>query len=324
MKKFIVGAVIVFALMMAACNTQNREKEDSVSIVCTVFPAYDWTCELLSGTTNHAEIEYLFDNGADLHSFQPGADDYVKIAESDVFIYFGGPGAGWIEEALANSNNNSRIVIDLSQTEGVTLLENTAETHNHEDDKEHAEHTHDDELGYDEHIWMSVDNAEVCVEKIAQELCRMMPDESTVINENRNAYRMKLQVLRKSYEDFVSGQNEPYMLVADRFPFRYLTEEFGISYDAAFAGCQTEAEADFDMIIRLAAIAEEKELSAIIVTEVSDQKLAESVWDNTAKKDGAIFALDSMQAVTASDIEEGASYLSIMEKNLDVIMKTFS
>lgn len=324
MKRLMIGAVIAFAMLMTACNKEEITKEDKVSVVCTVFPAYDWTCELLKGQTNNVDVEYLFDDGADVHSFQPGADDYVKIAESDIFIYFSGPGTAWIEEALANSKNDKRIVVDLTQALGVDLLENTVDTHNHEEEEEeHAEHVHEGDLGYDEHIWMSISNAEACVYEIEQELCKVMPDERTDIRANSDAYIMQLENLDAMYKDAISEEVGPYILVADRFPFRYLTEEYGIEYDAAFAGCQTEAEADFDMIIRLAAIVEKENLHAIIVTEVSDRKLAETVWENTDVENGAIVVLDSMQAVTASDIKDGVSYISIMEKNLDAIKSTF-
>lgn len=323
MKKIALALLIFPAIFMMACNMQNMHAEDKVSVVCTAFPAYDWTCSLLEGISEEVTVEYLFDDGADVHSFQPGADDYVKIAESDIFIYFGGTGTDWIEEALANSEKEDRIVIDLCQANDVKLLENTTESHRHKDDDEHTEHEHDESSGFDEHIWMSVSNAQACVYEIKSALCRKLPDKRKEISQNCSAYIAELEGLDEKYQNSLSYYSSHYILVADRFPFRYLAEEYDISYDAAFAGCQTEAEADFDMIIELASCVERYRLSAIIVTEVSDQKLAETVWENVKDREGAIMVMDSMQAVTASDIRDGISYITVMENNLDVLAKAF-
>lgn len=324
-KKLAVGAVIMLACVMAACNTQSVTKEDKVSVVCTVFAAYDWTRALLTDQAEAVDVEYLFDDGADVHSFQPGADDYVKIAESDIFIYIGGPGTEWIEDALNNSPKKERIVIDLSQAAGVELIENTADTQWHSDDEDesHSHEEHEHAGGFDEHIWMSVTNAESCVYEIADALCEKMPRIKKQINANCDAYVLKLEELDEKYRDEIESYYTKYIVVADRFPFRYLTQEYGISYDAAFAGCQTEAEADFDMIIRLANAVDESDVPAIVVTEVSDQKLAETILENTEDDYKMILVLDSMQAVTAGDVRDGVTYLGVMEQNLETLQKAF-
>ncbi len=313
---------LILLLAMTACTPQNEQTPaGACSVVCTVFPAYDWTCALLANGPEEVKIEYLLDDGADVHSFQPGAEDYVKIAESDIFIYIGGSGSEWIQEALDNQPNPDRIVIDLSCVEGMTLLESSVQTHHHDLQEEHCEeeHLHDGETVYDEHIWMSLKNAGAGVNAIAEALCQKLPESGALIHNNLAAYRACLENLDANYYKAVSDCEKPYLLIADRFPFLYMTNAYGISYDAAFAGCQTESEADFDMIIRLASLADQNAVPVLVISEVSDTKLAETVLENSEDAGREILVLDSMQAVTAGMVQDGKTYLAVMENNLEVL-----
>ncbi len=303
---------------MTACTPAGgvSGEEEGCSVVCTVFPAYDWTRTLLEQTGGAASVQYLFDDGADVHSFQPGAEDYVTIAESDVFIYIGGNGSEWIHEALAQNPNPERIVIDLAEVEGMTLLQNLSA--GHEEHETHKEHEH---AVYDEHIWMSLQNAVAAVEAIEDALVAKMPEDAERISSNKVSYIEALQSLDTEYRMLAETSEDAYVLVPDRFPFLYLTKSYGISYDAAFSGCQTEAEADFEMIIRLAELADENEVPVLLITEVSDGALAQTVNENTEHSEREILVVDSMQAVTAGMVAEGKTYLETMKNNYDVLSR---
>lgn len=319
-KKFVMIICAFCLAFMTACTSAEGAsgQEEECSVVCTVFPAYDWTRTLLEQTQGAVSVQYLFDDGADVHSFQPGAEDYVTIAESDVFIYIGGNGSEWIHEALAQNPNPDRIVIDLAEVEGMTLLQNLSAGHEEHEEHEHEEHEHE---AYDEHIWMSLQNAVAAVDAIEDALVAKMPADAERISSNKVSYIEALQTLDTEYRTMAETCEDAYVLVPDRFPFLYLTESYGISYDAAFAGCRTESEADFEMIIRLAELADENEVPVLLITEVSDGALAQTVNENTEHSEREILVVDSMQAVTAGMVAEGKTYLDTMKNNYDVLSK---
>lgn len=322
-RMIFISFLITFVILICGCNvTQPAQKDGKCSIVCTVFPIYDWTRILTQGLEEDVDLHYLFDDGSDVHSFQPGADDYVMIAESDIFIYISGAATGWIEDVLNNNPDDERIVIDLAGTEGIVLLDNLASAHSHEEENEahtHDEHCEHEEGAYDEHIWMSPDNAKAATASIADALNKKLTKHAITIDKNEEEYLSLLEELNDEYVRTVAASTDAYMLVADRFPFLYMAKTYGISFDSAFAGCQTESEADFDMIVRLASLADEHGISSIAITEVSDEKLAQTVIDNMKNKECEIVVLDSMQAVSAGDVSEGKNYLSTMRQNLEVL-----
>ena len=285
---FLMCFLVIFLFLMCGCNEESSlQKNKKCSVVCTVFPLYDWTRTIVQGFEEDVSLQYLFDDGSDVHSFQPGADDYVTIAESDIFIYCSGAGTDWIEDILMNNPDNERIVIDLTMAEGIILLDNIVTEHDHgegNDNHVHDENCNHEEGRYDEHIWMSLENAMASVSSVADALGEKLPQHLSTIDGNKEAYLTLLEELQNEYVRTVETTENPYMLVADRFPFLYMTKPYGISFDSAFAGCQTESEADFDMIVRLASLADEHGVSAIAITEVADEKLAQTVIDNMTNK----------------------------------------
>lgn len=198
-----------------------------------------------------------------------------------------------------------------------------AEPEHEESDHEDGEgHHHDDgEIEYDEHVWLSLKNAETLTEKIADVLGAKDVENATVYKENAAAYVEKLSALDTEYQSAVDASTVDTILFGDRFPFRYLVDDYGINYYAAFIGCSAETEASFETIIFLSGKIDELGLPAICTIEKGDQEIAEAVKNNTESKDQEILTLNSLQAVTSADVEAGASYLKIMTDNLSVLKK---
>lgn len=332
MKKFLTVcmSILAFCGLFSGCGSQSEQSEVSddqkISIVTTIFPEYDWVREIMGDEAENAEITMLLDNGIDLHNYQPTADDIIKISNCDMFIYVGGESDKWVEDALAEATNKDMIVVNLMDVLGDTVREEEIvegmESEEHEEEeyegveKEGDEH---EEAEYDEHVWLSVKNASVLCRHIADSLCGLDEENHDVYEKNVAAYVEKLEKLDKEYEDAVEAASVKTLLFGDRFPFRYLVDDYGLDYYAAFAGCSAETEASFETIVFLADKADELGLSKIMQVEGSDGSIARTIRDNTASKDQTILTLDSMQATTMKDAQEGASYLSIMEKNLDVL-----
>lgn len=298
--------------------------EKHLNIVTTIFPEYDWVREILGDNAENADLTMLLDNGVDLHSYQPTAQDILKISTCDLFIYVGGESDGWVSDALQEAANKDMKVIDLldvlddavKEEEIVEGME-AGEEHGDGEDEEHEEEEEGPE--YDEHVWLSLRNAKVLCEAITNALTEIDPDHAADYRSNLTSYSEKLDALDAAYQSAVDSASRKTLLFGDRFPFRYLVDDYGLSYYAAFAGCSAETEASFRTITFLADKVDEFNLTSVLTIESSDQKMAQTIIQNTKEKNQNILTLNSMQSVTSNDVAAGTGYLSIMESNLDVL-----
>ena len=338
MKKITALLLALFMLVgaLAGCGKQNdTNKTDKLSIVTTIFPEYDWVREILGDKADNAEITMLLDNGVDLHSYQPTADDIVKISDCDLFIYVGGESDGWVEDALRNAANRNMKVINLLEVLGDSvkteeIVEGMQEEHEHEDAEEHEhedaeEHEHEDaeehehEEEADEHVWLSLKNAKMLVRVISKALQELDPDNKDIYAANADAYVKKLSALDAEYQAAVDAASNKTILFGDRFPFRYLVDDYGLRYYAAFVGCSAETEASFETISFLAKRVDEWKLPCVLTIEGAQHKIAETIVQNTTTKNQKVLTMDSMQSTTTQDVKNGTTYLSVMEKNLSVL-----
>ncbi len=320
-KKSLAVLLALCLLLVSIGGCGQRRERETVKIVCTVFPVYDWAKQIV-GDTEGVELVLLVRNGTDVHSYQPTTADIVEMISCDLLLYVGGDSETWVEDCLKNRESDHRVMLDLSQAEGVTLRQVSAESivsGDHSHDHAHG-HEHDHAEGStDEHIWLSLRNAMACSAAIADAICALDGAREEQYRSNLKVYTERLQALDAAYAEAISSAKEPTLLFADRFPFVYLAEDYGLRYVAAFEGCTTEAEATPDTIIHLAEHVDEWDLSWILTTESSDGKLAGSVVQATKTKDQQIVSLDSMQSVNEQEIQRGVTYLAIMERNLKVL-----
>ena len=496
-KNFTIFLALTMVVgLLAGCGkknaTENGETDsDKLKIVTTIFPEYDWVREILGGKAESTDLTMLLDNGVDLHSYQPTADDIVKISGCDLFIYVGGESDEWVDDALKEATNKDMKVIDLLDVLKDTVKTEEAmpgmqaeEGHNHgyshfadsdvqdrtlsdwdgdwqsvypylqdgvldevmerkaENDSKtaeeyrayyetgyktdvsqitidaennticfvkngvaakaayaykgyqiydyesgsrgvryffeatdgdsdapkyiqfsdhgiepgKAEHFHiyfgndgfdalsqemdnwptyypvdmsgDDikedmleheEKEYDEHVWLSLKNAKTLVSAIADALQELDPDNKDTYAANASAYIEKLSALDGAYQSAVDGAARKTVLFGDRFPFRYLVDDYGLSYYAAFAGCSAESEASFETVSFLAKKVDELGLPCVLTIEGKNHKLAETIVRSTAGKNQKVLTMDSMQSMTSKDAANGTAYLSVMEQNLSVL-----
>ena len=486
-----VPTVSTTAAATAAPSQTEAPAKTKISVVTTIFPEYDWVREILGDKADNAEIALLLDNGVDLHSYQPTADDIIKISDCDLFVYVGGESDEWVDEALKNATNKDMKVINLLdvlkdtvKTEAAKPGMQAEEGHNHGyshfDDSDvqdrtlfdwdgdwqsvypylqegildevmerkaengsktaeeyrayyetgyktdvsqitidaesrtmcfvkngvavkatyeykgyqiydyasgsrgvryffeatggdadapkfvqfsdhgigpgKAEHFHiysgndgfdalsqemdnwptyyptdmsgneikedmleHEEKEYDEHVWLSLKNAEALVGAISNALQELDPNSKDTYAANADAYVQKLSALDAEYRKAVSAGTYKTVLFGDRFPFRYLADDYGLNYYAAFAGCSAESEASFETISFLAKKVDELKLPCVLTIEGAQHKIAETIVKNTAEKNQKVLTMDSMQSTTSQDVANGTTYLSVMEKNLDVL-----
>lgn len=351
-----------------ASETKTDDTNKKLSVVCTIFPEYDWVRELVGDKKDNYEITYLLDKGVDLHSYQPTAEDIAKIANCDLFVYVGGESDGWVKDALKESKNDKMQVVNLLEALGNNVKEEEVvegmqehdhehehghkedadhdhdheheedadhdhdhehkEDSDHDHDHDHADHDHEDadhehhhdEVEYDEHVWLSLRNASSLVNELAARLQTIDPENKDYYAGNAAEYTSKLGELDSRYLAAVKKAKKKTVIFGDRFPFRYLTDDYGLKYYAAFVGCSAETEASFETVAFLAKKADELKLTNLMVIENSDQKIAKKIIETTKDKNQKIVEMNSMQSVTADDITNGATYISIMESNLKALI----
>lgn len=314
---------IVATMVLLGCQ-KPVVQEDSIQIVTTIYPIYDWVNQILGENPGNIQVKLLMDNGVDLHSYQPSADDIVQITTCDLFLYVGGESEEWVEDATRDPINKQQSLIKLLDVLGSQAkieehqegMEEEEHDHEHEHEEEH-DHEHEEE--YDEHIWLSLKNAMLLVESIEQQIEQLDGANAEVYRNNADAYIASLKELDTQYQEVVDQATFNTLVFADRYPFRYLLDDYGLNYYAAFAGCSAETAASFQTITFLAQKVDELQLHSVIKIEGSKTKLAETVIENTEKKNQQILVMDSIQSVSEQRIQEGVSYLRIMEDNLEVL-----
>ena len=306
-----------------------------LKIVATIFPEYDWVRQILGDEAKNAELTLLLDNGVDLHSYQPTADDIAKISECDLFIYVGGESDGWVKDALKEGKNPDRKVINLLEALGNNTKEEEvvegmqAEEEEHESTAagesaaagESSEAEEEEGPEYDEHVWLSLRNARELCETIAEDLKSLDSAHASVYDANLKKYEGELDALDQQYQQTINAAGNKTLLFGDRFPFRYLVDDYGLKYYAAFVGCSAETEASFETVSFLAKKMDELGLKHVMTIEGPDKKIAATVIENTKDKNQDVLALNSMQSVTSKDIEAGETYLGVMQQNLEVLKK---
>lgn len=322
MKKYflIFTAIILLAVCLTSCGSdkaKNTADDKKIQIVTTIFPEYDWVKNILGDNPGNAELTMLLDNGVDLHSYQPTADDIEKISTCDLFIYVGGESDKWVDDALKEAVNKNMVAIDLLDVLGNSAKEEKIiEGMESEEDEKSAE-----DPEYDEHVWLSLKNAIVFTDTISKALQKIDADHANTYKSNSKAYIKNLHALDTKYETAVSKAPVTTLLFGDRFPFRYMTDDYGLSYYAAFAGCSAETEASFETVTFLAHKADELSLHSIMTIEGKNHDIAKTIVQNTKAKNQQILTLDSMQSTTAKDVRNGSTYISAMKKNLEALKK---
>ncbi|MDD5928113.1 MAG: metal ABC transporter substrate-binding protein [Firmicutes bacterium] len=331
---FILIFVPAFVLSLSGCSRTPSPDKDGQTILVCGFAQYDWVNNILGENPSGIAVERLNESSADMHSYQPTVADMVKIADCSLLIYTGGESEFWIDEAILSSGKTDSSCLSLMEIfEGAEMLcENYSDAlseHEHEHEA-HSEDEHEHEAGSedeheheaDEHLWLSLKMAPVFIEKITESICALDETNTLYYRKNSEDYIKKITDLDSRYESVADGARKTgrnLIIVADRFPFAYLTEDYHIEHIAAFPGCSAETEASFATILSLSDAVDRYLPGAVLILKKSSPDLAHTVINNSDVKDLPVLFLDDMQSVTPKDIEEGCSYISVSEDNLAAI-----
>lgn len=337
----LIVSLVVSVILVGACGKKVASENVSVSnenkkikVVTTIYPEYDWVSNIIKGKEERFDLSILMTSGVDLHNFQPSAKDILDIGTADLFIYVGGESDKWADGAIRQAANKNLKAINLMEllkdkVKVEELKEGMEDDEHHEEEgEEHndgdEEENHEEEIEYDEHVWLSLENAMIVCADLKNEISTLDSENANAYENNLTAYLAELKNLNEEYKVVVNGAKRKLLLFGDRFPFRYMFDDYGLNYYAAFKGCAAETEASFKTIKFLADKLSEENLPYVMKIERGNEKIAKAVIENSSKKDATIETMYSIQAVSSDDMKNGETYLSYMKKNLDVLRKVLN
>ena len=318
-KKALLTAVIMCLLTFTGCMQSNADyiknnNNSELSIVTTCFPPYDFARAVKGNTDN---ITMLISAGAEAHSYEPTPLDILKIQQCDVFIYIGGEGEVWADEILNSMDTSGKYILKLSDYAELLEeadIEGANSAHEHHNHSEHEEE-HDD-CDFDEHIWTSPENAISMTEAVCSTLSDADSKKADLYRKNTEEYTDKLRKLDSDFRDMISGAKSNLIVVGDRFPFRYLADEYNLQYYSAFSGCSSETEPGVYTMAFLINKVLENKVKNIFCLEFSTRKVAEKLSDATGAE---ILTLHSCSNVSRDDFRNNVTYIDLMYQNLNTL-----
>ncbi len=306
----ITAAATVFSL--CACSSESgysNSDSGKLKIISTVFPPYDLARQIAG---DNAEISILLPPGSEIHNYEPSAKDMIAIRNCDIFLYIGGENEQWAEK-LINSNDTENVTA-VKLIDYVPTLSEDEDEHDHDHDHEHEHET-------DEHIWTSPKNAQLMLSAVYDAICKVDPSNKQTYTKNKDAYAKQLSDLDNAYRSAVDNAKNKTIVLADKFPFRYLAHEYGLEFSSAFAACSDESEPGVSTMIKLTKTIKENNIPAVYYLEFSSTKIADTLCDETG---ATKLMLHSCHNVSKQDIENNVSYVDLMKQNLENLKLTLN
>ena len=332
--KKIFGLILAGAVLITGCTakTEKKDKGDNtkgkLKIVTTIFPEYDITRAIAK---DKVDLELMIKPGVDVHSFTPTPQDIKTVQNSDIFVYGGTEHDKWVENLTKSIDMKNKKVVKL--VDGIQQLEEESvdgmKHEHHHDDKKEDEHNHDhkhekedehnhkgEEKELDPHYWTSPKNAIQMVKTITNALVEKDPDNAEFYKENAENYIKQLEGVDKELHDVVDNAKIKKVVIADRFPFRYLFKDLGLEYRALFSGCSVESTASAGQIKKMVDYVKENKVPVVYHIEMGKGELAETVAKNSGAK---VKLLHSIHTVTKEDFDKGVTYIDLMKQNVEAL-----
>ena len=309
--------ILALLLLLSACGQSVEEdtNPDQLTVVATVFPAYDFA-RAVGGDL--ADVQLLLPPGTESHSYEPTPADILAVQDCDLFIYLGGESDTWVEtilESVELRGQTLRMVdcVPLLEEETVEGMESYEEGHDHDHDEAPGL---GEVVGYDEHVWTSPKNAALITRAVGDKLAELDPANADTYAANSADYAAQIEDLDREFADFFAGVEDRTMVFGDRFPLRYFAEEFNIDYYAAFPGCSTQTEPSAATIAFLTDKVREEQIPTVWYIEFSNHLVADSIAESAGVKTAMFHTCHN---VSADDLAAGATYVSLMEQNLETL-----
>lgn len=307
MRKVLI--IFVLCVMLTSCAPATPSGPGSaMSVISTIFPGYDFARQVCGGL---ADVTMLLPPGTESHTFEPSAQDIIAVKNCDLFVCVGGEADVWVERILDSLDQPVRVL------RMIDCVQPVEEEDDHDDS--HDDGHGDGEIEYDSHVWTAPLNAAAIVREIMREMCRIDADNADAYTGGGEAYIRELERLDRDFAGFFAGAENKTLLFGDRFPFRYFTDAYGLAHDEAFPGCAADAEASLAVIAGLINRVRQEGVAAVYYIEFSNHKIAGTIAAETGARTAQ---LHSCHNVTRDEFQNGETYLSLMERNLEVLKET--
>lgn len=318
LKRKLLAVITAAATVLSLCACSSESDYSSsdsgkLKIISTVFPPYDLARQIAG---DNAEISILLPPGSEIHNYEPSAKDMIAIRNCDIFLYIGGENEQWAEK-LINSNDTENVTA-VKLIDYVPTLSEDEDEHDHDHDHDH-DHEHEHET--DEHIWTSPKNAQLMLSAVYDAICKADPSDKQTYTKNKDTYAKQLSDLDNAYRSAVDNAKNKTIVLADKFPFRYLAHEYGLEFSTAFAACSDESEPGVSTMIKLTKTIKENNIPAVYYLEFSSTKIADTLYDETG---ATKLMLHSCHNVSKQDIENNVSYVDLMKQNLENLKLTLN
>ena len=310
-KRIFVSLLSVSLMFcLSGCGIAEEKMDDGrLKVVATVFAEYDFLRNIAGDAVN---LSMLMMPGADLHAFDPTPKDIMEVQEADLFVTVGGESDAWSEKIIDSIDSNKLQTVRLMDCVDHVVEEELVEGMEAEDDED----GHGEEKEFDEHVWTSPKNAVQIVEKLRDKLCRMDEANAELYQDNAKSYIKKLQKLDEAFTELVQNAKRREIIVADRFPFRYFADAYGLKYYAAFPGCSTQTGASVETIAFLIRKAKEDDIPVVFHMEMSSEAMCNTICDEAGAKKAQ---LNAVHNISRQDFNKGIGYLELMKENIEVL-----
>ncbi|MFR7855383.1 MAG: metal ABC transporter substrate-binding protein [Acutalibacteraceae bacterium] len=310
---------VLLLILLCGCGSSTKDNGGKLKIICTIFSQYDFIRNIAG---DHVDLKMLVPFGMESHDFSlenMTVADVANVGASDLVIYTGGESdSDWINTLRCSVKGSTEwlALTDIVEPLPELLSQSMNISHVHSDG--HHEH---EENETDEHVWTSPKRAVEIVEALKDKLSALDPYNAGIYSDNATDYIEKLKLLDQKMTKTVELSEKKTLIFADRFPFRYLCADYGLSYDAAFPGCSSSTDPSVAQIESLTAAASKVGAKAVFYMENSNGIYAKQIAGKVGAK---ALMLHSCHQVTRDEFKNGASYIGLMDQNIEKIREALS
>ena len=329
--KKIILIIIAIAIVAFAGFFMFRGRENSnvdskkIKVVSSNFTSYDFLRAII-GDNENIELTFLLGPGKDAHSYDPTAQDLIKIQNADLFIYIGGEMEKWSDKVLgALGDTESKIICIADDVETIEEKEvdgaEEEEEHDHEkEDAEHDEEHEHEEGAFDEHIWTSPSNAIKMIQTLEKAMEEIDSENANKYKENSEKYIAQIKEVDKKIQNIVDNKKRDRLVFGDKMPMQYFIDYYKLKASAAFNGCSTETEPSASTIAYLENKVKEENIPVVLYVELNPGKVAKTIA-NEAGNGCEAMQIQALHNVSLDDYQNGETWVSLMERNVDVLKK---
>lgn len=316
MTKFtaLLLALLLLCTGLTGCASESWE-ENGIQVTATNFALYDFARAVCGDL---AEVTMLISPGSESHDFEASLADIAAIAGSELFLSVGSE--DWVDDIFTaigeeGADVNRLTAMEYCEVYGASCELPGHEDHEHVHEEDGHDHDHDGEE-LDEHVWTSISNALILLDEIAERMCGIDPENAPVYLAQKDTYAVQLRALDAEFREMTEHAERRTIVVADRFPFLYLADDYGLTWHAAFSGCSSDTEPSLATINTLIETVKHEEIPAVFIIEFSDGRTAGAVAFETGCD---ILTIQSAHNVTRKEFLDGVTYLDLMRDNLDAL-----